>query len=306
MLRKPPLGAELDIRQPLSVAALFDIADAIERESVRRYESLSAVMERRGERATAEAFRVMLEEERKHLAAVERLGAALGPQRGGGSRFEWRLPADLFDSWDEAAASSRLTPYRAFAIAVDNEQRAFALYSYLAASATEPQVAAAAEKLALEELGHAALMRRWRREAWHRERRDAPEAPPVVSSSQALLALLARREAQVAARHRAVAARLRAVGDADSAALLDGLTPSCPPEAQAGDPVPVALDDDPVHLLAAAQQPLEALADTLEAVMRTLEGDLFEQAQRAYSNVIARLSRIATQVAQRMQATPPA
>lgn len=304
MMRSPPIGAELDIRQPLSLATLFDIADAIERESVRRYESLSAIMERRGETATAAAFRVMLDEERKHVAAVERLGAALGPARGSGTRFEWRLPADLWDSWDEAAGSSRLTPYRAFAIAVDNEQRAFALYSYLAANASDRQVAAAAEKLALEELGHAALMRRRRREAWHRERRETPEALPIVTSAPALQAWLAQREAAIAKRHRAVAERLRVVGDADSATLLGQLVPSATPDPHAADVAAPRLDDDPVHLLVAAQEPLEALADTLEAVLRTLDGELFEQAQRAYSNVIARLSRIATQVARRMETTP--
>ncbi len=305
MMRSPPLGGELDIRKPLSLAALFDIADAIERESVRRYESLSAIMERRGEKSTAAAFRVMLDEERKHAAEVERLGTALVPAHRSGTRFEWRLPADLWDSWDEAAGSTRLTPYRAFAIAVDNEQRAFALYSYLAASASDRQVAAAAEKLALGELGHAALMRRWRREAWHRERRELPEVLPVVTSVQALRALLTQREAAIAARHRAVAGRLRAVGDADSAALLEQLVPSWAPDPHAPDVEAARLDDDPVHLLVTAQEPLEALADTLEAVLRKLEGELFEQAQRAYSNVITRLSRIATQLARRME-TPPA
>lgn len=305
MLRRPSLGAELDIRQPLTLAAVFDIAAAIERESVRRYETLAAIMERRGEAATAQAFRVMLAEERKHVATVERWADALCPQRPGDARFEWRLPADLWDSWDEAAASARLTPYRAFAIAVDNEQRAFALYSYLAANATDPKVAAAAEKLALEELGHAALMRRWRREAWHRDRREAPQELPAVTSTQALQALLAQREALIAARHRAVAERLRAAGDADSAAMLEQVLQAAAPQPEAA-AAALALDGDPVHLLIAAQQPLEELADTLEALLHTLDGDLFEQAQRAYSDVIVRLSRIATRAAQRMQAAPSA
>lgn len=306
MMRGSPFGAEPDIRQPVSLPVLADIADAIERESVRRYQTLAAVMERRGDEATAAAFRVMLDEERKHVGAVERWAAALGPAREGGARFEWRLPAELWGTWDEVATSARLTPYRAFAIAVDNEQRAFALYSYLAAGATDPRVAAEAEKLALEELGHAALMRRWRRQAWHREQREAPEAPPVVTSAEALQKLLARREADIVARHRAVAARLRAVGDDESAALLEQLVPSWTPARDAPAGAPAKLDDDPVHLLVAAQQPLEALADTLEGVLRTLEGELFAQGQRALANVIARLSRIALQTARRMEATPPA
>ncbi|HSN31885.1 MAG TPA: ferritin family protein, partial [Ideonella sp.] len=240
----------------MTVPMLVGIADAIERESVRRYETLAATMERRGETATAAAFHVMLDEERKHIEAIDRWAASLGRAREGATTFEWRLPADLFSSWDEVAGSARLTPYRAFAIAVDNEQRAFALYSYLAAAAGDPRVATEAERLALEELRHASLMRRWRREAWHRERRAAGEGPYAVSSAvtspDSLHALLARGEAAVAGRHRAIAMRLREVGDDESAQLLEQLTPTWPVARETG-VQPVPSDHDLVHLLVAAQ-----------------------------------------------------
>ena len=58
---------------------------------------------------------------------VERWTTAVGEQPPDAAQFRWRLPADLSHSWDEAVGSARLTPYRAFALAVDNEQRAFAL-----------------------------------------------------------------------------------------------------------------------------------------------------------------------------------
>jgi hypothetical protein len=56
--------------------------------------------------------------------------------------------------------------------------------------------------------------------------------------------------------------------------------------------------DDPVHLLMAAQEPLEALSETLEDVMRTLEGELFAQAEQALAGVVARLARIGLRTAQ--------
>ncbi|MFO1301902.1 MAG: hypothetical protein U1F17_16325 [Burkholderiaceae bacterium] len=247
----------------------------------------------------------MHEEERHHVDEVARWAAGLGEQVPEPGRFDWQLPAELTSSWDEIAGSALLTPYRAFAIAVDNETRAFALYSYLAARATDPGVRAQAERLGIEELRHAAVMRRWRREAWHRERREAPQPAAVaVASVDALHALLAKREAAIAQIHRTIAARLREIGDDESANLLETLleTPSRPAAGSAGPPAPVPDTDDPVHLLVAAQKPLEALSEELEAVMGAATVALFEQSEVALVNVVTRLARIALRTAHALQA----
>ena len=294
--------------QSVSMALLVGIASSIERESLKRYATLAETMGRRGEAATAAAFRVMLEEERHHVDEVARWAADLGEQVPEPGSFDWQLPAELSSSWDEIAGSSLLTPYRAFAIAVDNEKRAFALYSYLAARATDPRVRAQAERLGIEELRHAAVMRRWRREAWHRERRAAREAPQpaasAVASADALNALLAKREAAIAQAHRTIAARLREIGDDESANLLETLleAPSRPAAGAAGPPAPVPDTDDPVHLLVAAQKPLEALSEELEAVMGAATDALFEQSEAALVNVVTRLARIALRTAHALQA----
>lgn len=294
--------------QSVSMALLVGIASSIERESLKRYATLAETMGRRGEAATAAAFRVMLEEERHHVDEVARWAADLGEQVPEPGSFDWQLPAELSSSWDEIAGSSLLTPYRAFAIAVDNEKRAFALYSYLAARATDPRVRAQAERLGIEELRHAAVMRRWRREAWHRERHAAREAPQpaasAVASADALNALLAKREAAIAQAHRTIAARLREIGDDESANLLETLleAPSRPAAGAAGPPAPVPDTDDPVHLLVAAQKPLEALSEELEAVMGAATGALFEQSEAALVNVVTRLARIALRTAHALQA----
>jgi rubrerythrin len=300
-MRESPLGRDPEVH-PVTLAVLVGIARSIERESVQRYEILAATMQRRGDAATAAAFRLMLEEERKHVDAVEHWAESLGVPASE-APFEWRLPADLSGSWDEIAGSARVTPYRAFAIAVDNEQRAFTLYSYLAAAAEDPHVVAQAERLALEELRHAALMRQWRRRAWHRERRVQPEQRPDVSSPDELRAWLDGREAAIASRHRELAARLRALGDEESALLLERLDAAPPraPDAAAGHDDAALQAVDPVHLLVAAQEPLEALSEGLEALMRASEGALFEAAELALAGIVARLARISMQVGRRMQ-----
>ncbi|HEX6361823.1 MAG TPA: ferritin family protein [Albitalea sp.] len=288
---------------PVTLPALVAVARTIERESVRRYAALAATMERRGEADTAAAFRVMHDEERKHVDAVERWARTLGETVVDATRFEWRLPADLASSWDDVAHSARLTPYRAFAIAVDNEQRAFALYSYLAAAATDPRVAAEAERLALEELRHASLMRRWRRRAWHQEGRAQRQEPPDLTSPDALHAWLAQQEAAIVARQRGIAARLRALGDEAGAQLLEQLAeaPSRPVD-EAASPAAAALPatEDPLHLLVAAQEPLEALGEALEGVLKTTEGTLFAEAEKALSSVVSRIARLSLEVERRM------
>ncbi|MCC6870615.1 MAG: ferritin family protein [Burkholderiales bacterium] len=288
--------------QSVNMRSLMGVASAIKRESMRRYAALARTMERRGESATAAAFRVMLDEEQRHADDIARRAAALGEPRTEPGHFEWELAADVARSWDAIAGSALLTPYRAFAIAVDNEKRAFALYSYLAARATDPHVRSEAERLGVEELRHAEVMRRWRREAWHRERRAPAAKPGPIGSAEALDALLASREAGIAAAHHALAARLRALGDEDSARLLESSLPATasPSSNDAHAGVTPAAGDSRVHLLVAAQKPLEALSEELEELMRATEGALFERAEAALVDVVTRLARIVLQAARAM------
>lgn len=301
-MREPPFEHSPDAR-PRTLAELVGIANAIEQESVRRYALLAQNMTLRGEAATAAALRVMLDEERKHVDAVADWAAAIGQPLPDADKFKRSVPADLWKAWDEAAGSARLTPYRAFAIAADSEQKAFALYSYIAAEATDARIRAQAEQLALEELRHASLMRRFRRQAWHRERREVKEAQPSVGSADALHALLGRHEADIQARHRAIAARLRALGDDEDAALLERLlrSPSWPADAQAPHAAQEAPGGDAVALLVAAQAALEAFSETLEGVLRTTEGDLFAEAEKALASVVTRIAQLSLHTARRLQ-----
>ncbi len=300
LLRDDP---DIDV---VDMATLVEIARAIEDEAVRRYALLARLMDQRGEPATAAAFRVMLEEERSHVAAVDRWAASVGETASTPREFEWRLPADLSSSWDDIAGSALLTPYRAFAVAVENEERAFSFYAYLAARAENAQIRAEAEKLGGEELRHAALLRRWRRQAYHRERGSAraghpqPERPRIESVAM-LREFLARQEAEIAQNHLSLAQRLARAGDSAGARLLERSIPGSvqrPGPAATLDPGTPGVDpagaavEDPRHLLVDAQKPLEALADVLETVMATAEGELFEEAATAMTTVIERIARI--------------
>ncbi|MGF1608727.1 MAG: ferritin family protein [Kiloniellales bacterium] len=282
-----------------SLAELVGIACSIETEAVRRYDWLAAEMARRGEDETAETFRALAAEEGRHIDAVERWAQGLGEALPPTGTFAWRLPPDLARTWDEAAASALLTPVRALAIAVDNEQRAFAFYSYLAARADDPKLAAEAEILAREELHHAALLRTWRRTAWRREREgDTALRPPRrIDSREQLVEVIADYERAIALAHRGLARRLADLGDAASAALLAELAGLAEARAASVDgkvhPVKLRKVDTPQPLLLAAQGALERLSEILETLLAAPPDEATQtEAQAALAHVVARIARV--------------
>jgi rubrerythrin len=298
MMREPLLGSNPDFDE-VTLETLIGIANAIERESVNRYVALERAMRRRGESETADAFATMRREEESHVDAVRGWAEALGEPVPASTEFQWRLPPELWRSWDDVIGSSRLTPYRAFAIAVVNEQRAFALYSYLSAQSGNAEVAEHAERLALEELRHAAVMRRWRRKAWHDERRHAALPPGVLSETE-FHALAAEHEARIGVRLASTAQKLRAAGDHASATLLEELRAQHYPAAQC----PQREDARGTGktgfapLLNTAQEPLEAFSEVLERVMQVNEGAVFEAAEIALTRVVRCISQIALRIEQ--------
>ncbi len=104
-----------------------------------------------------------------------------------------------------------------------------------------------------------------------------------------------------------MADRLGALGDARSAEVIEETmqTPTWEPASSAAPERRIPISDNPVRLLLAAQAPLEELSDTLESVMRRLEGELFAAAEKALANVIARIAKIALQIERRLQASEP-
>jgi rubrerythrin len=153
-----------------SLDELFALAHAMEQEAASRYADLADEMRRQAKPDLAAVFTQLADAEREHVSSVtqwsqSRVGRAPDP-----ALVRWEGP-ETFDT--EVAAEIRtsrlMTPYRALSMAVRNEERAFAFWSYVAAFAEDNEIKKAAEAVAREELGHISHLRKERRLAYHRE-----------------------------------------------------------------------------------------------------------------------------------------
>ncbi|WP_448203863.1 ferritin-like domain-containing protein [Azospirillum sp. sgz302134] len=275
-----------------SLGDLLGIALALEQEAVRRYVQLARLMDGRGEPDTAATFRALVAEEQDHVVAVDGWAHGLGLPSPDAPAFVWRLPPEIATSWDELTERTRLTPYQALSLAVLNEQRAFAYYSYVSASAEDDTVRRNAEALAREELRHAALLRRERRKAYRRERETGDHKPARADSLEELNRLAAALLSVAAAEHADLALRLQAAGDADSAALLDRIAEDerrmAPEPVPAPSPAPELADLRAA--IAASERLVEAFSDVAEHA--TDEGVLNE-ALRLQECVVGHLALLA-------------
>jgi rubrerythrin len=267
-----------------SLEELFAIAHAMEEEAATRYAEIAERMRQEGNPSVAEVFERLSSDEQGHLDNVvywsqREKGKAPDP-----AQIRWTIP-ETFDDEGAATTDPRLqSAYRTLSMAVRNEERAFALWTYIAAQAEDPAIQAAAERMAGEELRHAALFRRERRRAFHAERQAMaaeerrPRLPPAEEAARAeraLAALLAAlAEAEPAADR---AAELRRLA---MAAAMASEAPA--PDAETG---PVPGGEAPAGLAGAlrlAERAVEAYLDAAdaareEAALRHLQS-LAEQA----------------------------
>jgi rubrerythrin len=185
---------------------LMTMAHAMEKEAARRYRGLAVGMRARGSMELARLFEFLESLEEKHAVQLEqRTPPAPDPATATG-RVSWDLPEN-FD--EEAGGSLLLTPYRALAIAVRNEERAFAFYCHVAANAPDERLRGIAEALAKDELTHAWLLRRERRQAYRTEKGNHRLSRPALPDSLRELNLLAAETDWHAAHyHRALAGLL--------------------------------------------------------------------------------------------------
>jgi rubrerythrin len=163
-----PINPDYPIPEASSIDQLMGLAVAMEHEAASRYRQLAEEMTAFGDDSLADLFRRLAELESRHENGLVRWAEREGRPRPEPARVAWRMPETFGDAADGEALV--LTPYRALTIAVHNEERAFAFYTYLAAMATKPEVQARAEALAREELAHVAELRIFRRRAYHDQR----------------------------------------------------------------------------------------------------------------------------------------
>ena len=130
-----------------SLDELFALANAMEQEAATRYEGFADEMRLQNKTDLAAVFTQLAAAEREHVDSVarwsqSRLGRAPDP-----ALVRWEGP-EIFDreTVAEIRTSRLLTPYRALSLAVRNEERAFAFWSYVAAFAEHSEIKRAAER----------------------------------------------------------------------------------------------------------------------------------------------------------------
>ncbi|MBS3651608.1 ferritin family protein [Pseudaminobacter sp. 19-2017] len=172
-----------------SMDELLAIAFAMEQEAIDGYSKLAAHMRQENRPDMVAVFERLVGEESQHLGNVVHWSERVSGKQPDLSNLRWE-PADTFD--DEGAGSiapELLSAYRAFAMAVRNEERAFLFWTYVAAQTDQDKLREAAERMAREELGHLATLRRERRQAFHHRRAAKPAAnPPELSELEQRLA----------------------------------------------------------------------------------------------------------------------
>jgi rubrerythrin len=175
-----------------SLDELFALANAMEQEAANKYAELAGEMQRQNRADLAAVFADLAAAEREHVDSVKRWSQSWRGKAPDPALVRWEAPKTFDDDTTaEIKASKLMTPYRALAMAVRNEERAFAFWSYLAAFAEDPEIKKAAEAMAGEELGHVATLRKARRRAYHREH-DASR-PATGKPEQIDAAVLERR-----------------------------------------------------------------------------------------------------------------
>lgn len=172
-----------------SLDELFALAEALENEAAAQYAGLAHDMHAQNQPKVAAVFAQLATAERDHAGQMTSWARCVTGAVPEPARIRWQPP----ETFDEEAArtmasSSLASAYRALSMAVRNEERAFILWTHIAAQAEDPAIQTAAERMAVEELHHAALLRVERRRAFHDERQastaDSVLVPPRRSPAE--------------------------------------------------------------------------------------------------------------------------
>lgn len=173
-----------------SLGELFAIAAAMEDEAATRYAELAVKLRSEANPELADVFGRLSRDERGHLDSVIDWSRKTSGNAPDPARIRWTVPETFDDENIGVSDPKLLSAYRALAMAVRNEERAFAFWTYVAAHAEAEEIARAAEALAREELEHVATLRRERRRAYRRP--PAPGSAIHVLPTSAALELRLR------------------------------------------------------------------------------------------------------------------
>jgi rubrerythrin len=266
-----------------SLDELFALAHAMEKEAAARYTSLAEEMRRQDKDELADVFANLAAAEREHVDSVTKWSQSRLHRDPDPALVRWNAP-ETFDAETSAeiTTSRLMTPYRALAMAVRNEERAFAFWSYLAAYSEDADIKKAAEAMAREELGHVAMLRKERRRAYHREhdRKDSGDAAHAEAKRVDAQRLELRLAAQLADLER----RLTGPAATRTRELLDETMRMADQASHFGS-FPGTLEQRDAQTIA------EALADAyLEGAEASNDSIRVELLQRLAESAIARLA----------------
>jgi rubrerythrin len=297
-------GVKFDVPAPRSIGELIAMAIAMEREAASRYDLLAADMVTAGRQELADLFENLAAEERKHEAYIEAWQNTPLPA----ATFKWRSPESLTDDQTtDAGGATSMTPHRALALAVHNEERAFAFFSSIAAAAGDSEIRERAEKLATEELDHVVRLRLERRRA-HRAEAEAPARAAAkkgiraVRSIEALHARAAVIEAEAARDVAACLTAVQAAGDERAAAMLRHIEQAISemratlPNEQASEPVSTDSLSQPTDITVLMGRVFvdaeDALAFYLAVAENATTQEVMERAQEFAERALERLSMV--------------
>jgi rubrerythrin len=203
-----------------NIEEIMAAAHALEDAAVQRYRNLAAAMRAVAHEEVAKVFDDLTAEEEQHVRSVEKMTRSLLRGTSAATAVRWVLP-ETFGA-EEAGPPTLLTPYKALSIAVRTEERAFAFWSYVAASAAANDVRSLAETMARQELFHASKLRVARRRAFHaqvgRKARLGSGATPLDLAELRYQSV--RMATEATAFLSAAATRLDQLSDRESAILL--------------------------------------------------------------------------------------
>ena len=214
-----------------SMDELLAVAYAMEQEAVAGYTQLAARMRQEGRPELAAAFERIIAAETQHLEYVATWSRQVSGKLPDRPDRHWETSSTFDDEGAATIAPELLSAYRAFSMAVRNEERAFLFWTYVAAQAPSQDLRLAAERMAQEELGHISTLRRERRQAFHalRHRPSAQEQGWTLAALERRLADHLEQRAETLAQEPARQMRERAGQARSRAVLAESATFAHPP-----------------------------------------------------------------------------
>lgn len=266
-----------------SIDDLMAVAEALEQEAAARYRELAARMTQQGDAQLAAQFDILAKMEDRHAIQIGERSEVLRGRSPDPDRVVWETPPDPDE---DAARGAEISAYQALAYAVRNEERAFAFYAYLAAEAQSTEIRTLAEDMARDELQHAALLRQYRRRAFHEKRPLPTEIPETFDELQ----MLARRwDAQASSAHAALAQALDVNGETADATIFRRLAE----EERLSAAGEVSATTAKLRGAADGLRLLEEIFDRYALIAeRANDETLLAEAQRLANRAIARLASV--------------